>query len=192
MGEMLWSGLKARRYICQDYIFFLHADGQNSFCNGPKVSVTFLGPKKGTLATVNSVQRWWKKGPGQFEAMKTKNARGKSFVFLSLSEGNINLSEYFTSHVGSHKCGLCDHVSQNKRLIRHAQPSRNFYSEDLSFLYFPSLFRARIRIQSGLWIRIRIRIEEGKNDPQKKKKKIKIFHVLKCWMFSFESWRLLL
>ncbi len=33
-----------------------------------------------------------------------------------------------------------------------------------------------IRIQSGLWIRI----QEGKNDPQK-------FHVLKCWMASFEN-----
>jgi hypothetical protein len=42
----------------------------------------------------------------------------------------------------------------------------------------------RIRIQSGQWIRIRI--QEGKNDPQKLKK-IKKFHVLKCWMFSFES-----
>jgi hypothetical protein len=29
-----------------------------------------------------------------------------------------------------------------------------------------------------------IRIQEGKNDQQKKKK-IKKFHVLKCWMFSF-------
>ena len=45
--------------------------------------VPFLGPKKGALATVNSVQRWWKKGPGQFEAMKTKKARGKFFLFLS-------------------------------------------------------------------------------------------------------------
>jgi hypothetical protein len=28
-----------------------------------------------------------------------------------------------------------------------------------------------------------IRIQEGKNDPQKMNK----FHVLKCWMFSFEG-----
>jgi hypothetical protein len=39
---------------------------------------------------------------------------------------------------------------------------------------------------SGSVFGIRIRIQEGKNDPQKKKK-IKKFHVLKCWMFSFES-----
>jgi hypothetical protein len=36
------------------------------------------------------------------------------------------------------------------------------------------------------WIRINlscsIQIQEGKNDPQKK---LKNFHVLKCWMFSF-------
>ncbi len=44
--------------------------------------------------------------------------------------------------------------------------------------------------KTGLWIRIRInlscwsRIQEGKNDPQKK---VKNFHALKCWMFSFES-----
>jgi hypothetical protein len=31
-----------------------------------------------------------------------------------------------------------------------------------------------------------IQIQEGKNDPQKYKH-IKKFHVLKCWMFSFES-----
>jgi len=40
----------------------------------------------------------------------------------------------------------------------------------------------RIWIQSGQWIRIR----EGKNDPQKWEK-IKKFHVLECWMFSFED-----
>jgi hypothetical protein len=44
----------------------------------------------------------------------------------------------------------------------------------------------RIRIQSGQWIRI----QEGKNDQQKIEKN-KEFHVLKCWMFSFEGWRLL-
>jgi hypothetical protein len=68
--------------------------------------------------------------------MKIKNARGKSFLFLSLSEGNINLSEYYTSHVGSHKCGLCDHVSQNKRLIRHAQPSPIFIKKTSVFCIF--------------------------------------------------------
>jgi hypothetical protein len=30
-----------------------------------------------------------------------------------------------------------------------------------------------------------MRIQEGKNDPPKYKK-LKNFHVLKCWMFSFE------
>ncbi len=48
-----------------------------------------------------------------------------------------------------------------------------------------------IRIQSGQWIRIRIRNlypDPGeKNDPQKYIKKIKKFYVLKCWMFTFES-----
>ncbi len=46
---------------------------------------------------------------------------------------------------------------------------------------------AWIRINLSCWIRI----QEGKNDSQKKKK-VKKFHVLNCWMFSFESWRLLL
>jgi hypothetical protein len=40
--------------------------------------------------------------------------------------------------------------------------------------------------ESGSVFGIRIRIQEGKNDPQKVEK-IKKFHVLKCWMFSFES-----
>ncbi len=40
------------------------------------------------------------------------------------------------------------------------------------------------------WIRFRIRI--GNVDPDPKKKKVKKFHVMKCWMFSFEGWRLLL
>jgi hypothetical protein len=39
---------------------------------------------------------------------------------------------------------------------------------------------------SGSGFEIRIRIQEGKNDLQKKEK-IKKFHVLKCWMFSFEG-----
>jgi hypothetical protein len=58
------------------------------------------------------------------------------------------------------------------------------------------VLRIRIRIGSGfnqvsesgnvfgIWIRVRI--QEDKNDPRKKEK-IKKFHVLKCWMFSFES-----
>ncbi len=36
-----------------------------------------------------------------------------------------------------------------------------------------------------------IRIQEGKSDPQKLKI-VKKFNVLKCWMSSFEGWRLLL
>jgi hypothetical protein len=43
---------------------------------------------------------------------------------------------------------------------------------------------AWIRINLSCWIWIRI--QEGKNDPQKKKK-VKKFHVLNCWMFSFEG-----
>jgi hypothetical protein len=52
-----------------------------------------------------------------------------------------------------------------------------------------------IRIQSGQWIRMRIRNPDpdpgGQIWPTKVAKKSEI-HVLKCWMFSFESWRLLL
>jgi hypothetical protein len=46
-----------------------------------------------------------------------------------------------------------------------------------------------MRINLCCWIRIRI--QKGKND-HKKKKKVKKFHVLNCWMFSFEGWRLVL
>jgi hypothetical protein len=43
---------------------------------------------------------------------------------------------------------------------------------------------------SGSGFRIRIRIQEGKYRYlwPTKVEKIIIFHVLKCWMFSFESW----
>ncbi len=65
--------------------------------------------------------------------------------------------------------------------------------------FFKSLksgFKIRIRIGSvfnrtsgsGSVFGIRIRIQEGKNVPQKYKK----IHVLKCWMASFVSCRLLL
>jgi hypothetical protein len=36
-----------------------------------------------------------------------------------------------------------------------------------------------------------VRIQEGNNDPQKLRKEEK-FHVLKCWMFSFEGLNVLL
>jgi hypothetical protein len=49
----------------------------------------------------------------------------------------------------------------------------------LAILLLQAVFQ--IRIQSGQWIRI----QERKNDPQKKEK-VKLFHVLKCWMFSFD------
>jgi hypothetical protein len=39
---------------------------------------------------------------------------------------------------------------------------------------------------SAYKLRIRIRIQEGKNDP-KKYKKGQNFHLLKCWMYSFEG-----
>jgi hypothetical protein len=47
---------------------------------------------------------------------------------------------------------------------------------------FEAVFRIQIRILSSQWNRI----QEGKNDPEKYKK-VKKFHVLKCWMFSFEG-----
>ncbi len=55
----------------------------------------------------------------------------------------------------------------------------------------------RIRIQSGQWTRNRIRIRNPDPDPGGQKwptkiGKVKKFNVLKCWMFSFESWRRLL
>jgi hypothetical protein len=49
-----------------------------------------------------------------------------------------------------------------------------------------------IRIQCGPWIHnpygipIRIRIKEGKNG-EGKWKTVNKFHLLKCWMFSFEG-----
>ncbi len=50
-----------------------------------------------------------------------------------------------------------------------------------------------IKFFPGLWIRINLscwfRIQEGKNPGGKKVEK---FHVLNCWMFSFEGLRLLL
>ncbi len=51
-----------------------------------------------------------------------------------------------------------------------------------------------IRIQSGQWIRIRIRIRNPDPDPggQKWPTKVEKIHVLKCWMASFVSCRLLL
>jgi hypothetical protein len=53
-------------------------------------------------------------------------------------------------------------------LNNHTRCSRGFFR--VSDPYW-------IRIQLGQWIWI----QEGKNDPQKKE-----FHVLECWMFSFE------
>ncbi len=44
---------------------------------------------------------------------------------------------------------------------------------------------AWIRINLSCWIRIRI--QEGKKKWPTKKKKVKKFHVLNCWMFSFEG-----
>jgi hypothetical protein len=51
-----------------------------------------------------------------------------------------------------------------------------------------------IRIQSDHWIRIRIRNLNTDPDPggQKLPTKVEKIHVLKCWMASFVSWRLLL
>jgi hypothetical protein len=44
----------------------------------------------------------------------------------------------------------------------------------------------RIQIKSGQWIRIRIRNLDPDPGGQRSRK-VKKFHVLKCWMFSFES-----
>ncbi len=69
--------------------------------------------------------------------------------------------------------------------------------------FFPGL---RIRINLSCWIRIRIRSADLDPDPggqkwptktekdkyPQKQKKVQNFHVLKCWMFSVECWRLLL
>ncbi len=50
-------------------------------------------------------------------------------------------------------------------------------------------------IGSGQWIQIRIRNpnpDPGGQKQPRKVEKIQNFHVLKCWKFSFVSWRLLL
>jgi hypothetical protein len=49
-----------------------------------------------------------------------------------------------------------------------------------------------IRIQSGQWIRIRIRNPDLDPGGQKLPTKVEKIHVLKCWMASFVSCRLLL
>jgi hypothetical protein len=49
-----------------------------------------------------------------------------------------------------------------------------------------------IRIQSGQWIRIRIRNPDSDPGGQKWPTKVEKIHVLKCWMASFVSCRLLL
>ena len=51
-----------------------------------------------------------------------------------------------------------------------------------------------IRIQLEAWIRIRIRNTDPDPDPGGQKCPIKVekIHVLKCWMASLVSWRLLL
>ncbi len=58
-----------------------------------------------------------------------------------------------------------------------------------------ALFRA-LKFYPVLWIWIRIRTHFGwrDSDPGRQKSAIKAkkFHVLKCWAFSFEGWRLLL
>jgi hypothetical protein len=48
-----------------------------------------------------------------------------------------------------------------------------------------TVYRIRIRILSGHLIRIRVRIRRAKRTH--KNKKNKKFHILKCWMFSFEG-----
>ncbi len=66
-------------------------------------------------------------------------------------------------------------------------PSADKPSRRLVSLVNFSVFRIRIRIDFGQ----PDPDPEGKNFPQKYKK-VKKFHVLKCWMFSFESWRIFL
>jgi len=73
--------------------------------------------------------------------------------------------------------GLCS-------LLEPVVDSFNFVFRISDMYYILSVFRIRTRIHSGHWIRIPI--QEGKNDPQKIEK-MKKFHVLKCWMFSFEG-----
>ncbi len=55
--------------------------------------------------------------------------------------------------------------------------------------------RIRIRISLSCWIRIPVQIADPDPGGQKwstKKKKVQNFYVLKCGLFSFEGWRLLL
>ncbi len=61
------------------------------------------------------------------------------------------------------------HCSVNKNLSENIRRFLKFENDTFSYLhYIEAVFRIRIRIQSGQWIRIRI--QEGKNDPQKFKK----------------------
>jgi hypothetical protein len=73
------------------------------------------------------------------------------------------------------RCG--DHYHS---LLSH--PHRELINDSLKRNILQHCFGSGSKIQSGQWIRI----QEGKNDPQKQKT-VKKFHVLECWMFSFEA-----
>jgi hypothetical protein len=66
----------------------------------------------------------------------------------------------------------------------------HFYRQGCGSALISGSGSALISGSGSAWIRINlscwIRIQEGKNYPQKKNK-VKKFHVLNCWVFSFEG-----
>ena len=85
---------------------------------------------------------------------------------------------------------LCYIASKSARFSGLKQLNMSKFPFFGKTLFFQPVFRIRIGSEfnqvSGSGFGIRIRTQEGKNDPQKQKK-IKKFHVLKCWMVSFEG-----
>ncbi len=58
--------------------------------------------------------------------------------------------------------------------------------------YNSAVFRNWIRIKSGQWVHPESGSGSRRTKNTNKNRKNKKFNVLKCWMFSFEDWRLLL
>ncbi len=95
-------------------------------------------------------------------------------------------------------CWLFTHPgSQIQGSIRHriTDPDPQLWVRGVIPIAAPSIFVSVshpywIRIQSRQWIRIRNPDPDpGGHKWPTKVEKLKKFHVLKCWMFSFEGWR---
>ncbi len=186
----MWGNFDIPQEVIFDYLKFLDTKAAGNVYWYVLLSCTLVVPVETELQDVCMIkkrQNNWRTRPSDMGSAvgKVKNMQ-LSLLAIHMAPRPLNRKNIQGPETYKER-------KEFRSTVRFDQWNHTLFSPEL----LPPGLRIRIRIQSGQWIRIRIWNPDpdpgGHKWPTKVNFFKKKFHVLKCWMFSYEkSWRLLL